>query len=220
MNGDALEGLEHVIRPAAGEPAGALVLLHGRGADEHDLLPVGDALDPRKRLVVATPRAPHTLPGMPGWHWYGPVTRVGYPNPETFFATYELLTAWLVAFARHTGIPIDRTIVGGFSQGTVMSYAVGLGKGRPQPAGILAMSGFMPRVEEFELDLADRTGFPVGIEHGTNDPVIVVDWGREARDRLAEAGAEVAYQEHPGAHHIDPRQVPAMQEWVAGILDG
>ena len=57
-------------RPAAGEPAGLLVLHHGRGADEHDLLGLADMLDPQRRLHVATPRAPLTLPGWPGHHWY------------------------------------------------------------------------------------------------------------------------------------------------------
>ena len=214
MSAEALAALRHVIRPSAGEPDGALVLMHGRGADEQDLLPVGEALDPGRRLVVATPGAPHRLPGAPGWHWYGPVQRVGYPNEETFRATYGTLGDWLAAFAEHSGAPIGRTVLGGFSQGTVMAYAMALGKGRPRPAGVLAMSGFLPRVEGFELALGERSGLPVLIEHGAGDPVITVDWGREARDRLTEAGAEVSYHEHPGGHHIDPRSLPGLQAWL------
>ena len=68
-------------RPAAGEASGLLVLHHGRGTDEHDLLPLADALDPRKRLHVVTPRAPLTLPGWAGHHWYV-VPRVGYPDRD------------------------------------------------------------------------------------------------------------------------------------------
>ena len=68
-------------RPAAGDPAGLLVLHHGRGADEHDLLSLADVLDPQRRLHVATPRAPLQLPGWPGNHWYV-VPRVGYPDPD------------------------------------------------------------------------------------------------------------------------------------------
>jgi phospholipase/carboxylesterase len=211
-----LDGLRHSIRPAAGEPAGALILMHGRGADEHDLLPVADALDPQRRLVVGTPGAPFQMPGSPGWHWYGPVLQVGYPNPETFHQSYAALGQWIAAFGEQHGVPIARTVLGGFSQGTVMSYAMALGPDRPQPAGLLAMSGFMPIVEGFELDLADRSGFPAMIEHGTNDPVIVADWGRDARDRLVAAGADVEFHEHPGGHHVDPRRIPAMQAWLAG----
>ena len=68
-------------RPAAGDPAGLLILHHGRGADEHDLLGLADVLDPQRRLHVVTPRAPLTLPGWPGYHWYT-VPRVGYPDPD------------------------------------------------------------------------------------------------------------------------------------------
>ena len=74
-------------RPADGDPEGLLVLHHGRGADEHDLLSLGDVLDPQRRLHVATPRAPLTLPGWPGYHWYV-VPRVGYPDHDTFHAAY------------------------------------------------------------------------------------------------------------------------------------
>jgi len=80
-------------RLARGEAAGLLVLHHGRGSDEEDLLPLADALDPRQRLHAVTPRAPLTLTGGPGYHWYL-VPRVGYPDPETFHAAYEALAAF------------------------------------------------------------------------------------------------------------------------------
>ena len=75
-------------RPAAGEAEGLLVLHHGRGADEHDLLGLADVLDPERRLHVVTPRAPLTLAGWPGYHWYV-VPRVGYPDHDTFHAAYR-----------------------------------------------------------------------------------------------------------------------------------
>ena len=79
--------LFHRERPAAGRPAGLLVLHHGRGTDEHDLLPLADVLDPERRLHVVTPRGPLQLPGWAGYHWYV-VPRVGYPDPDTFHAAY------------------------------------------------------------------------------------------------------------------------------------
>ena len=75
-----MSALRYRERPAAGEAAGLLVLHHGRGADEHDLLPLGEALDPGHRLHVVTPRAPLTVAGWPGNHWYL-VPRVGHPDP-------------------------------------------------------------------------------------------------------------------------------------------
>ncbi len=121
--------LVHRLRPAAGEPKGALVLLHGRGADELDLQPLLDALDPARELVGVTPRAPlHLPPG--GAHWYA-VHRVGYPDPATFFPTWETLSAWVDALPETTGVPLARTVLGGFSQGAVMAYALTLARGRP-----------------------------------------------------------------------------------------
>lgn len=210
------DGLIHRLRPASGEPAGALVLLHGRGADEHDLFPLLDVLDPERRLVGATPRGPLSLPPG-GAHWYA-VREIGFPDPGTFRPTYELLTRWLDAFLAEQQVAHERLVLGGFSQGTVMSYAVGLGAGRPQPAGIVGLSGFMPTVEGFDLDVADRAGLPVAIGHGAGDPVIGVGWGRQARERLEAAGADVTYEEHPGAHQIDPRFLGRLPAWVAGAL--
>jgi phospholipase/carboxylesterase len=203
----------HGSRPAAREPAdGTLVLLHGRATDEHDLLPVIDALDPERRLDGLTPRGPFTLPPG-GYHWYGPVVRVGFPNKERFEQSFALLSEWLDAT-----VDLERTVLGGFSQGSVMAYALGLGAGRPAPAGVLAMSGFIPVVEGFELDLEGRRALPVAIAHGTHDPVIAVQYGHEARDRLTAAGLDVLYRESPIGHGVDPRGIDELRAWLARTL--
>jgi phospholipase/carboxylesterase len=192
----------HRSRPAAGEPAGALVLMHGRGADELDLVPMLDLLDPQQRLLALAPRGPLSLPPG-GAHWYA-VREVGFPDPDTFLPTFAEVSDWLDSALDEAGIPPEQTVLGGFSQGTVMSYALGLAPSRPRPAGILAMSGFIPTVDGFELDLERRAGLPVSISHGTYDPVIGVEFGRDARDRLDAAGLDVAYREDPVAHQITP----------------
>jgi phospholipase/carboxylesterase len=96
-----------------------------------------------------------------------------------------------------------------------MSYALGLGAGRPQPAGIMALSAFIPTVEGFEL--GDPAGVPVAIGHGSYDPVIPVEFGRQARDRLTEAGAEVTYRESPMPHAIDPAFLHELPDWVNSV---
>jgi phospholipase/carboxylesterase len=195
-------------RPAAGEAAGALVLLHGRGADENDLFPLLDALDPDRRLHGYAPRAPLSLPPG-GAHWYA-VPRVGFPDPVTFAQGYGALTEWFDALP----FPAARIVLGGFSQGAVMSYSLGLGKGRPRPAALIALSGFIPVVEGWEPDLAPPFP-PVVIAHGTQDPVIPVEFGRRAKEALEKAGAEPRYHEFAGAHSIDPQLVPELRELVA-----
>ena len=205
-------GIDVRVRPAAGTPEGALILLHGRGADEHDLHGLLDVFDPQRRLVGLTPGGPLSLPPG-GRHWYA-VAQVGFPDPSTFGPTYADLTALLDDQLAQHGVDWDHTVLGGFSQGAVMSYAVGLGEGRPLPAGILAMSGFIPTVDGWEIRPDGLQGYPVAIAHGSMDPVIAVDFGRAARDRLGAAGADVLYRESPMAHTIDPRVVPDLQAWV------
>jgi phospholipase/carboxylesterase len=204
-------------RKADGEPDGLLILHHGRGADETDLLPLGDVLDPHRRLHVVTPAAPLTLQGMPGRHWYV-VPRVGHPDPDSFHAACDALAALHDELWERTGIGPERTVLGGFSMGTVMSYALGLGPGRPVPAGILAFSGFIPAVEDWEPDLANRRGLPTFIAHGRRDPVIEVSFGRSARDLLSGAGLEVSYHESDLGHQIDPSQLAAALSWLNATI--
>jgi phospholipase/carboxylesterase len=104
-------------------------------------------------------------------------------------------------------------VIGGFSQGAVMSYALGIGADRPRPAGVLALSGFIPTVEGFTLDL-ERPLPPIAIGHGTYDPVIGVEWGRLAKEQLEAAGADVLYREYPLPHTIDPRFLGELRPWV------
>lgn len=215
MGSSGIDLLTHRVREPAGVAEGALVLLHGRGSDEHDLLPLADALDPERRLVAVTPRGPLTFPGQPGAHWYV-VRRVGFPDEETFSATYAHLAAWLDALPEALGVPWERTVLGGFSQGTAMSFALGLGPGRPAPAGILALSGFLPEVPGHEPVLSGRAGFPIALGHGAADPVIPVAFAHAARDRLLAAGADLLHRETPGMPHtIDPSFVPELRDWLA-----
>ena len=209
--------LVHRERPAAGEPEGLLVLHHGRGADEADLLPLGDVLDPQRRLHVVTPRAPLQLPGWPGNHWYV-VPRVGYPDPDTFRAAYAKLAAFHDDLWRRTGVGPERTILGGFSMGSVMSYSLGLGADRPAPAGILAFSGFVPVVDGWEPSLADRQALRAFVAHGRGDPIMDVDFARGARELLEAGGIAVDYHESDAGHHIDPSHVPHAIHWLTATL--
>ncbi|MEO9175302.1 MAG: phospholipase, partial [Gaiellales bacterium] len=113
-----------------------------------------------------------------------------------------------------TGVPLERTVIGGFSQGSVMSYALGLYDDRPSPAGIIALSGFLPTVAGHALELEHRRGLPVAIGHGTVDPVIGVEFGRDARDRLTAAGLDVRYRETPMSHTIDGEFVVELRDWL------
>lgn len=211
------DALTHLTRPARGEPQGLLVLFHGRGADEGDLFPLLDLLDPERRLLGMTPRGPLQLPPG-GAHWYS-VHEIGYPDPETFASTYALASTWLDEVLTTTGLAPDRVLLGGFSQGAVMTYALGLGADRRRPAGLIALSGFIPSVPGFELNL--ELPLPrAAIGHGALDPVISVEWSRRARVVLREAGADVLYAEAPRmAHSIDPVFLQRIPRWMWSTLE-
>ncbi len=191
------------VREAVAEPEGALVLLHGRGADEHDLHPLLDALDPEPRLLGVTPRGPLSLPPG-GAHWYA-LGGLPTPEPATFWPTFEATSDWLDELP----VPLERTVLGGFSQGAVMSWALGLGRGRTKrPAGIIALSGFMPEVEGLELELAGLEGYPVAIGHGAYDEIIPVQFGRRGARAARARASRPALPGVPAPAH-DRSRLPA-----------
>jgi phospholipase/carboxylesterase len=212
-----LTALLYRERLPAGPADGLLVLHHGRGTDETDLIGLADVLDPARRLHVVAPRGPLQLPGSRGYHWYL-VPRVGYPDPDTFAAAYRALARFHDGLWEATSIAPGRTVLGGFSMGSVMSYALGLGPDRPAPAGLLAFSGFIPTVHGWQPSFADRAGTRAFVAHGRSDPVIDVGFARAARDALTAGGLEVEYHESDAGHQIDPAHIPYAASWLERTL--
>jgi phospholipase/carboxylesterase len=214
-----VESLVYLERPAAAEPEGLLILHHGRGTDERDLLGLADALDPERRLRVVTPRGPLRVPGSPGYHWYL-VPRVGYPDHDTFHAARAALADLHDRLWEETGVGPERSVLGGFSMGSVMSYAMGLDPERPAVAGILAFSGFVPVVEDWEPAFEDRQATRAFIAHGRRDPIMEVGFARRARLLLEGGGLTVEYHESDGGHQIDPQHLADATAWLRETLAG
>ena len=195
------------LRLPAGEAAGAIVLLHGRGTSEHDLAPLLDVFDPRRRLVGAFPRGPLQLPPI-GHHWYA--VEDGRPDPETFHATFERLGAWLERPRRaHRGADRAhraRRLLPGRGDG----LGAGAGARPSAPGRDPRHERRPPRRAGFDLQLDGLAGLPVAITHGTQDPIISIDLARDARDRARAAGADVVYRETDVPHIVDPRVVPGL----------
>jgi phospholipase/carboxylesterase len=196
---------------------GLLVLHHGRGTDERDLLGLADLLDPAGRLRVVTPRAPLALDGSSGYHWYL-VPRVGYPDPETFQAAREALAELHDRLWEETGVDPQQTVLGGFSMGAVMSYAMALSAERPAVAGILAFSGFVPTVEGWSPSFEDRLGTRAFIAHGRRDPVIGIEFAERARRLLEAGGLQVEHHESELGHQIEPAHLVAARAWLEETL--
>jgi phospholipase/carboxylesterase len=204
-------------RPADGDARGLLVLHHGRGSDERDLIGLADALDPQRDLHVVAPRAPMQIHGMPGYHWYA-VPRVGYPDTETFATAYASLADFHDMLWKRTGLTPAQTVLGGFSMGAVMSHACGWGSGRPVVAGVLGFSGFIPIVDGWSADFAAHAATRAFVSHGALDPVIGVEFARAVRDQLEAAGIDLEYAEFAGEHWIEPAHAARATSWIADVL--
>jgi phospholipase/carboxylesterase len=209
--------LVFVERAADGDPEGLVVLHHGRGSHEGDLIGLADFFDPDRRLHFVAPRAPMELAGSPGYHWYL-VPAVGRPDPETFAAAFSALAEFHDLLWERTGLTPAQTILGGFSMGSVMSFSLGLAGDRPVPAGLLCFSGFIPAVESWSPSFEDRSNLPVFIAHGTGDPVISVEFARSANIKLESAGLPTEYHEFPGGHTIDPSTIEPAAAFIAQSL--
>jgi len=209
--------LTYVQRPARGEADGLLILHHGGGADESDVLGLASVLDRAHRMHVVAPRAPLKLDGADGYDWYTGA-EVGYPDADTFLAGYAELCELHDTTWRETGIPAARTVLAGFAAGSVMSYATGLGPGRPRPAGILVFSGFIPTVDGWEPELHTRDSLPVLIAHGRTDQEIGIEFARRASATLTDAGLDVTMYETGGSHTIDPTAKGKAIQWLGRVV--
>lgn len=212
--------LVHRVREPAGEPEGAIVLLHGRGVDENDLYPLIEVLDPERRLVGLTPGAPLTNVPPGGRHWYV-IREVGHPDEKTFVASMGMTARFVDGFLRERGVPWERTVIGGFSQGGAVALALALGTGRPRAAGALAMSCFLPMVRGWRLDIHAKARMPAFVCQGAFDNIIPVGFGRRTNDVLNEEGPlSVTYRETRVLHSIDPELLPEMSQWVSAVTGG
>ena len=208
--------LTHVVLPpreATSARPPALLLLHGRGADERDLVGFAAALDPR--LLVISARAPGPLG--PGFHWYE-LGSAGLPDAASFTRSRDLLDRFLDEIVAGYNIDPTRLFLLGFSQGAVMSGAMLLT--RPaKVAGAVLLSGYLPLRSELTTDETGLRGKPVFVGHGVRDAVISVHFGREADSYLRGAGAVPTYREYPVAHQIDDVELRDIADWLVARLD-
>jgi phospholipase/carboxylesterase len=197
------------------EPDRLLLLIHGKGSDEHDLEALIPYLDPEGRFLTVLPRAP--LAFLSGWQWYETdgIPRGGPQLIPSVDALDDLLDS---ACAEH-GFQRSQSVVAGFSQGCALTLALGLRRSdRPRPAGLLAMSGFLPEREGLEYDFSVAP--PVLVQHGSADPTITPDHGRRAAARLGAEGVPVVYREYPMAHQVAVESLQDAVAWLALVLAG
>jgi phospholipase/carboxylesterase len=206
--------LYHLIHPRGlntDAPGPGLLVLHGWGADENDLLGLAPFFD--DRFFVVSPRAPIDI-GFGGYGWYQ-ISAGSAPDRTTFDYAVEVLNEFIAALPGKYPILPEQLFVLGFSQGAVMSAYLTLENAK-HFAGSVPLSGAVPQVLPERSDTVN--GHPVFNVHGIYDPVIAVDRGRALRDLMIERGADVEYHEYRYGHEITMETIEDLNRWFAAHL--
>jgi phospholipase/carboxylesterase len=205
MDMQNIGGLDCLLSGASDSPS-RVILLHGRGASAEDLHSLGEYLPPRTQGVF--PQAPIPF-SFGGWVWYD-------IQGEGFERSAGMLIAFLDSLVHGDPARAAKTILGGFSQGAVMTLDVGL-RYRPRLAGLVAMSGYVMNVER-AFDLPDDHTPPVCLVHGTHDDVVGVERGRAAEAALRAREVTLRYEEFPIGHEINAESWRFVQDFMVDTL--
>ena len=198
------------LPPRAPGLSRTLVLLHGYGADERDLLPIAHELDPRLRAVSL--QGPIALGGpMRAWFnlWQDAAGRISFDSEEAR-AAVRTVSAEVEEIAAHS----PRPLLLGFSQGA--GIALGVALLRPDLAsGVVSLSGVARALEDRDhAPVEDLRGFPVFAAHGLHDPLIPIELGRGLRDTLTSLGVSVSWHEYPIGHTVIPEEIESARSWL------
>jgi phospholipase/carboxylesterase len=209
--------LKHRILPArakSSSKAPAIIFLHGRGADENDLIGLSEYLD--ERLFLISVRAPFAFSTSGGFTWFD-IVDIGKAEPAMFNESYTKLTRFIDDAKK--GYPIDpeKIFLFGFSMGTMMAYTVALTQPDSVKA-VIANSGLIPEGTDLKYDWEKMKSKPFFIGHGTHDSLVPVAFGKRAHELLAEAGADVTYREYDMDHQIDEEGLGDIIKWMAKYL--
>ena len=214
--------LVHAVREPRGntrEPAPLLLLLHGVGSNEQDLIGLAPELDPR--FFVVSARAPITL-GHGSYGWYHvQFTPTGHIiDPDEAERSRELILKFVDELTQSYNVDRDRVYVMGFSQGCIMSLAAALTK--PQLfAGVVGMSGrLLPDILTKAAPKDSLQGLPVLVVHGTEDSVLPINFGREIRHELGQLSVDLTYREYTMAHNVSRESLTDIADWLTNHLDG
>jgi len=209
--------LEHKILPPddSTKRHPALILLHGRGSNEDDLLGLAPYLDPRFFLIAV--RAPLRF-SLGGFTWYE-MPEVGSPDPGQFRESYARLMEFLEDVKAHYPVDAGRIVLLGFSMGTVMAYAAALTK-PDAAAAVAANSGYVPEGLDLPFQWNGLKGKRFFIGHGVHDDVIGVEAARRAKELLSGTEADLTYREYPIGHTMSEDSIDDVAHWLSAGLEG
>ena len=217
--------LPRVELESAPQPTAAVMWLHGLGADGHDFAGLVPELDlsncpPIRFVFPHAPSMPVTVNGgyvMPAWYDILGPDLVSQQDAAGIQASERAIVA-LIAQEVARGIPAERIVLAGFSQGCAMALHTGLRL--PQRlAGIMALSGYLPLADRFTAERHPANAqTPVFMAHGTQDPVVVIARGEASRDALAALGQPVEWHSYPMPHSLHPREISDISAFLTRVL--
>jgi phospholipase/carboxylesterase len=218
-----LETLERVTGP---EPNSAVIWLHGLGADGHDFLPIVEelALAPHQvRFVFPhAPVRPVTLNGgLPMRAWFDVVSlqRDAAEDLAGIRASAAAVDALITREAAR-GIPPERVVLGGFSQGGAIALYCGTRQLMPL-AGMVGLSTYLPGAGRLAAELVPANlKVPVFMAHGEQDPVVAAAWGQRSREALAAAGFSISWHSYRMPHAVCGQERADLGGWLRGVLGG
>jgi phospholipase/carboxylesterase len=188
-----------------------LMLLHGRGADENDLLGLSPYLD--ERLLIISPRAPLPFDFGSGYTWFG-MLDIFQPELTSLRESEQKLSQFVDDIIEHYPVDPGKIFILGFSMGTVMGYLLLLTR-LEKIAGLIANSGFFNQDLESALKLKTFNKLPLFIAHGTHDPIIPIQNGRRAKDFFSQQNVALTYKEYPMKHEISNETLSDISTWLS-----
>jgi phospholipase/carboxylesterase len=219
---ELLETLE--IETAPG-PRAAVIWMHGLGADGYDFEPIVPELDVPASLAVRfvfphAPMRPVTINNgwvMRAWYDVMPVGGERREDEAGVRVSRDAIEA-LIAREESRGVPANRIVLAGFSQGGAMALHTGL-RYADRLAGIMGLSCFLPLADRVgEEATAANRDVPIFLAHGTHDEVIPIARGRRSRDVLLGLGYRIEWREYPMPHGVSPAQIGDVAAWLRGVL--
>lgn len=196
------------ILPTPGiKPVGLIVGLHGWGGNSLEISSLAPFLNlPDYQMLF--PEGPIDHPGVPGGKMWYDLDRSDWQGlPES----RQLLKDFLNKLPEITGIPTDKTILLGFSQGGAMTLDVGLSLSL---AGLISLSGYLHPIDRTPNQELNHAIPPILIVHGRQDQVVPLKMALDAKSKLTELGAKVAYAEYDMGHEVPPVAIARVREFI------
>lgn len=220
-----MAGLEAIEMDTGPEPGATIVVLHGLGADGTDFVPVAQALDlsaagPVRFVLPHAPVIPVTINNgyrMRAWYDILGMDLVRREDEAGLRRSREEVEA-LLARERERGMPAERIVLAGFSQGCAMALLTGLRHGQ-RLAGIAGLSGYLPLAQHTAAERSDANApTPVFMGHGQQDEVVAIERGRASRDLLRQQGYAVEWHEYPIGHTVSLDEIADLNRWLLQVL--